>query len=276
LLSRFTRNTFSFDEKVTVGVEFATRIVLMPDHKRVKAQIWDTAGQERYRAITTAYYRGALGALLVFDATKRSSFENVERWVKELREHTSKNVALVLVGNKVDMCLPMETNTNTSGPDQPNPQSSQPQPTSQSQSQSQQQPLASSSSSSQSQPQSSQQSPQQQPQLPPTQPSTDSQSSAQSVREVSEEDGRRLASQLGIPYADTSAKSGLNVDAAFASLITQIYNNIQNRASISLPAGGRPDSSSLPHPAPGGPGTGGTVKLGGSSENQFTLKCCNK
>lgn len=70
LLSRFTRDNFTVEEKSTIGVEFATRIVTMPDGKRIKAQIWDTAGQERYRAITTAYYRGALGAMLVYDLTK--------------------------------------------------------------------------------------------------------------------------------------------------------------------------------------------------------------
>ena len=64
LLSRFTRNEFNLDSKSTIGVEFATRSIQV-DAKTIKAQIWDTAGQERYRAITSAYYRGAVGALLV-------------------------------------------------------------------------------------------------------------------------------------------------------------------------------------------------------------------
>lgn len=70
LLSRFTRNEFCLESKSTIGVEFATRSVQV-DGKTVKAQIWDTAGQERYRAITSAYYRGAVGALLVYDITKQ-------------------------------------------------------------------------------------------------------------------------------------------------------------------------------------------------------------
>ena len=70
LLSRFTRNEFHIDSKSTIGVEFATKTIEV-DGKRVKAQIWDTAGQERYRAITSAYYRGAVGALLVYDISKR-------------------------------------------------------------------------------------------------------------------------------------------------------------------------------------------------------------
>ena len=66
LLSRFTRNEFNLESKSTIGVEFATRSIQV-EGKTVKAQIWDTAGQERYRAITSAYYRGAVGALLVYD-----------------------------------------------------------------------------------------------------------------------------------------------------------------------------------------------------------------
>ena len=73
LLSRFTRNEFCLESKSTIGVEFATRSVAV-DGKTVKAQIWDTAGQERYRAITSAYYRGAVGALLVYDITKQGEW----------------------------------------------------------------------------------------------------------------------------------------------------------------------------------------------------------
>jgi Ras-related protein Rab-11A len=73
------------------------------DGKTIKAQIWDTAGQERYRAITSAYYRGAVGALLVYDITKAVTFENVERWLKELRDHADANIVIMLVGNKSDL-----------------------------------------------------------------------------------------------------------------------------------------------------------------------------
>ncbi|XP_047332514.1 ras-related protein RIC2-like [Impatiens glandulifera] len=102
LLSRFTRNEFSLESKSTIGVEFATRS-LKVDGKVIKAQIWDTAGQERYRAITSAYYRGAVGALLVFDVTRHSTFENVERWLRELRDHTDPNIVVMLIGNKSDL-----------------------------------------------------------------------------------------------------------------------------------------------------------------------------
>ncbi|KAK4271651.1 hypothetical protein QN277_020312 [Acacia crassicarpa] len=103
LLSRFTKNEFSHGSKSTIGVEFATRSISVED-KVVKAQIWDTAGQERYRAITSAYYRGAVGALIVYDMTRRVTYESVERWLKELRGHTDTNIVVMLVGNKSDLC----------------------------------------------------------------------------------------------------------------------------------------------------------------------------
>eukprot|EP00163_Fabomonas_tropica_P002216 TRINITY_DN11665_c0_g1_i1.p1 TRINITY_DN11665_c0_g1~~TRINITY_DN11665_c0_g1_i1.p1 ORF type:complete len:225 (+),score=56.20 TRINITY_DN11665_c0_g1_i1:23-676(+) len=102
LLSRFTRNEFNLESKSTIGVEFATRNTVC-ENKTIKAQIWDTAGQERYRAITSAYYRGAVGALLVYDIAKYVTYENVERWLKELRDHADSNIVIMLVGNKCDL-----------------------------------------------------------------------------------------------------------------------------------------------------------------------------
>ncbi|KAM0953474.1 putative small GTP-binding protein [Dioscorea sansibarensis] len=102
ILSRFTRNEFCLESKSTIGVEFATR-TLQIEGKTVKAQIWDTAGQERYRAITSAYYRGAVGALLVYDITKRQTFDNVQRWLHELREHADSNIVIMMAGNKSDL-----------------------------------------------------------------------------------------------------------------------------------------------------------------------------
>ena len=102
LLSRFTRNEFNLESKSTIGVEFATRSIPV-EGKTIKAQIWDTAGQERYRAITSAYYRGAVGALLVYDISKQVTFENVERWLNELRDHADSNIVIMLVGNKSDL-----------------------------------------------------------------------------------------------------------------------------------------------------------------------------
>ncbi|KAK8822703.1 Rab11 family GTPase [Blastocystis sp. ATCC 50177/Nand II] len=102
ILSRYTKDEFNIDSKATVGVEFASKCVRI-DNKIIKAQIWDTAGQERYRAITSAYYRGAVGALIVYDITSRPSFEDVEEWLSELKQHSDSNVVIMLVGNKCDL-----------------------------------------------------------------------------------------------------------------------------------------------------------------------------
>ncbi|OQV15909.1 putative Ras-related protein RABA2a [Hypsibius exemplaris] len=104
LLSRYARNEFSHEHshKGTVGVEFATRTVPI-DGRQIKAQFWDTAGQERYRAIGSAYYRGALGALLVYDLTDITTFNNAEVWLKEFRSFTDDDVVIMLVGNKSDL-----------------------------------------------------------------------------------------------------------------------------------------------------------------------------
>ncbi|XP_020215823.1 ras-related protein RABA6b [Cajanus cajan] len=102
LLSRFAKDEFRLDSKPTIGVEFAYRNIKVGD-KLIKAQIWDTAGQERFRAITSSYYRGALGALLVYDITMRSSYENVSKWLVELREFGGQDMVVVLVGNKCDL-----------------------------------------------------------------------------------------------------------------------------------------------------------------------------
>ncbi|KAL2994367.1 hypothetical protein AAZX31_10G161800 [Glycine max] len=71
--------------------------------KEVKAQIWDTAGQERFRAVTSAYYRGAVGALLVYDISRRQTFDSIGRWLNELHTHSDMNVVTILVGNKSDL-----------------------------------------------------------------------------------------------------------------------------------------------------------------------------
>ncbi|OMJ66404.1 hypothetical protein SteCoe_36761 [Stentor coeruleus] len=102
ILSRFTRKEFNLESKTTIGVEFAQKSIEI-EGKIVRAQIWDTAGQERYRAITSAYYRGAVGALLVYDISKTTSFENVDKWLKELKDHADSQIVVLLTGNKADL-----------------------------------------------------------------------------------------------------------------------------------------------------------------------------
>lgn len=103
LLARYVKNQLPQSTGPTIGVEFATKTVELESGKTIKAQIWDTAGQERYRAITTAHYRRALGALLVYDVTQKSSFEGVKKWMEELRDHAEPDIVILLVGNKTDL-----------------------------------------------------------------------------------------------------------------------------------------------------------------------------
>lgn len=154
LLSRFTKNEFNLESKSTIGVEFATRS-LNVEGKVIKAQIWDTAGQERYRAITSAYYRGAVGALLVYDVTRHVTFENVERWLKELRNHTDSNIVVMLVGNKSDL---------------------------------------------------------------------------RHLVSVSTEDGKSFAERESLYFMETSALEAVNVENAFAEVLTQIYHILSKKA----------------------------------------------
>jgi Ras-related protein Rab-11A len=102
LLSRFANDEFSKDSVVTVGVDYAKRQI-EHDGQVIEAQVWDTAGTERNRAITAAYYRGAIGALLVYDITRRETFENCEKWLRELRANADPSIVAMLVGNKCDL-----------------------------------------------------------------------------------------------------------------------------------------------------------------------------
>eukprot|EP01120_Amphizonella_sp_Union-15-10_P016528 TRINITY_DN8762_c0_g1_i2.p1 TRINITY_DN8762_c0_g1~~TRINITY_DN8762_c0_g1_i2.p1 ORF type:complete len:225 (-),score=42.05 TRINITY_DN8762_c0_g1_i2:95-721(-) len=102
LLYQFTDHRFLPDTQHTIGVEFGTRTVDVLG-KKVKLQIWDTAGQERFRAVTRSYYRGAAGALLVYDITRRSTFNHLTSWLTDTRNLTNPNTVIMLIGNKKDM-----------------------------------------------------------------------------------------------------------------------------------------------------------------------------
>ncbi|KAK4485007.1 hypothetical protein RD792_007615 [Penstemon davidsonii] len=102
LLARFARDEFYPNSKSTIGVEFQTQKIDIKG-KEVKAQIWDTAGQERFRAVTSAYYRGAVGALVVYDVSRRQTFDSIGRWLNELQTYSDMNVVTILVGNKSDL-----------------------------------------------------------------------------------------------------------------------------------------------------------------------------
>ena len=102
IMSKYLMNEFHEDSKATVGVEFGAKKFDI-EGKSVKAQIWDTAGQERYKSITTTYYKGAKGALVVYDITRKETFDSVDRWISEVLNSGDKNMTMLLIGNKCDL-----------------------------------------------------------------------------------------------------------------------------------------------------------------------------
>ncbi|XP_076882765.1 ras-related protein RABA5a-like [Bidens hawaiensis] len=153
LLARFARNEFYSNSKSTIGVEFQTQKMEV-NGREIKAQIWDTAGQERFRAVTSAYYRGAVGALVVYDVSRRQTFDSVGRWLNELHTHCDMNVVTILVGNKSDL---------------------------------------------------------------------------KDAREVSTTEGKSLAEARSLFFMETSALDSSNVNAAFLTIVTEIYNILSKK-----------------------------------------------
>eukprot|EP00055_Hartaetosiga_balthica_P000024 m.135471 g.135471 ORF g.135471 m.135471 type:complete len:210 (+) comp10032_c0_seq1:278-907(+) len=102
LLHQFIENKFKQDSSHTIGVEFGSKVITCGG-KSVKLQIWDTAGQERFRSVTRSYYRGAAGALLVYDIASRESFTALTNWLTDARTLASQDIVIVLVGNKKDL-----------------------------------------------------------------------------------------------------------------------------------------------------------------------------
>jgi len=102
LLLQFTDKRFQPVHDLTIGVEFGSRTVNI-DSNQVKLQIWDTAGQEKFRSITRSYYRGAAGALLVYDVTRRDTFEHLTSWLEDCLKYSSPNIVIMLIGNKSDL-----------------------------------------------------------------------------------------------------------------------------------------------------------------------------
>ncbi|MBA0559703.1 hypothetical protein Golob_016656 [Gossypium lobatum] len=169
ILARFARNEFSLDSKATIGVEFQSRTLVI-EHKSVKAQIWDTAGQERYRAVTSAYYRGAVGAMLVYDISKRQTFDHIPRWLEELRGHADKNIVIILIGNKSDL---------------------------------------------------------------------------ENQRAVSTEDAKEFAQKEGLFFLETSALEATNVEAAFLTVLNEIFNIVNKKNLVAAENQGTDNPATL-------------------------------
>ena len=102
ILLKYLKGEFDQNSRATVGVEFGTKNIKIKN-KKIKIQIWDTAGQERYRSITSAYYKGAKGAFIVYDITRKLTFDNIDKWVTDLKTNGDKNISIILIGNKSDL-----------------------------------------------------------------------------------------------------------------------------------------------------------------------------
>ena len=164
LLLRFSDNIFNDSFLPTIGVDFKIRTFDL-NNKTVKLQIWDTAGQERFKTITSSYYKGAHGIIMVYDITDKQSFKDIDNWLAEVEKHASENVNKLLVGNKCDL---------------------------------------------------------------------------ESNRQVSYEEGKAYADQLGIKFIETSAKESKNVDSAFFTMANEIKARVQKNDT---PTGDAPSTS---------------------------------
>ena len=103
LISRYDKNEFDIHSKTTIGVEFTSHR-LMVEGKVIGAQLWDTAGEEKYKSLTSIYYKGAVGALLVYDITRKQTFDRIcSQWLGELEKFSDPNIVSILIGNKCDL-----------------------------------------------------------------------------------------------------------------------------------------------------------------------------
>jgi len=100
--TRYINNEFQLDTRTTVGVEFFTKNINI-NKTNIRAHIWDTAGQEKFKAITKSYYKGAKGALVVYDITRKESFDNVDKWISDLKANGENDLVITLIGNKCDL-----------------------------------------------------------------------------------------------------------------------------------------------------------------------------
>ena len=153
ILKRYTDNTFQDAYLSTIGFDFKFKTVNLNNGKQVRVQLWDTAGQERFRTIAKSYYKSANGILLIYDVTNRKSYDNIRKWLNQIREEAPNRVSIILVGNKIDI---------------------------------------------------------------------------EEKRIVKKEEGESLAKSCNLPFFESSAKDGTNINESFQLLIEQINENISN------------------------------------------------
>ena len=149
-LLRYMDDSFLDLHMATIGLDYRLKTMILEEQKIVKVQLWDTAGQDKFRAITRNYYKGASGIILIFDVTNIKSYENIQKWINEIKEEISEQVSIVLIGNKID-------NINE--------------------------------------------------------------------RKITKEQGDKLASEIGVKFFETSAKTGEGVNESVFFLVKKIFDN---------------------------------------------------
>jgi small GTP-binding protein len=110
LVSRFVNDKFNEDSKPTIGADFSTKLHIV-NGKYVNVKFWDTAGQEKFKSIGTKFYKDANGVILVYDVTRKESYENLNKWVAEVKEKAPKDLSIMLLGNKIDLIGDKEVST---------------------------------------------------------------------------------------------------------------------------------------------------------------------
>ena len=101
-LKRYTDNTFQDAYLSTIGFDFKYKFVTLEEGKTIKVQLWDTAGEERFRTIAKSYYKGAHGIVLIYDVTNRKTYDNIRKWMNQIKDDSSSNISIILVANKID------------------------------------------------------------------------------------------------------------------------------------------------------------------------------
>lgn len=222
LLVRLTDDRFLTSPDPTIGVEFGSHLITLPNGETVKVQVWDTAGSESFRSITRSYYRGAAGALLVYDVTHRASFLNVKGWLDDVRSHAEEKVSVVLVGNMYDLVEDEDNNPEAEAEGEGGRRLER------------------------------------------------RRSKGKKRREVSFEEAKEFAEQEGLLFLEASAKTGWNVQEAFARAAIDVHSKFSStdgaeEESAGKGKGARYDSSTLGRSRmrarAGGRTTSGTVNL---------------
>ena len=101
-LKKYTDDTFQDAYLSTISFDFKFKSITLNNGKEVRVQLWDTAGQERFRSITKSYYKGAHGIILMYDVTNRKTYDNIKKWLNQIRDETGNRISIILVANKID------------------------------------------------------------------------------------------------------------------------------------------------------------------------------